>query len=61
MTKTYNLLPELKQVDYFIKITNDTHQVNEKLIISKLQSIPHIITSYTVDLTKIKSKEHLIF
>ena len=61
VTKTYNLLPELKQVDYFIKITNDTHQVNEKLMISKLQSIPQIITSYTVDWTKIKSKEHLIF
>ncbi|SHG86026.1 IPExxxVDY family protein [Winogradskyella jejuensis] len=61
ITKTYNLIPELKQVDFFIKISNDTRQVNEKLIISKLQSIPHIITSYTVDLSKVKSKEHLIF
>lgn len=61
ITKTYNLLPELKQVDYFIKITNDTYQINEKLMISKLQNIPEIITSYTVDLSKIKSKEHLIF
>ncbi|RNC88060.1 MAG: IPExxxVDY family protein [Winogradskyella sp.] len=61
ITKTYNLLPELKQVDFFIKITNDTQQLNEKLIISKLQSIPQIVTSYTVDLKTLKSTDHLIF
>ncbi|TCK67945.1 hypothetical protein DFQ05_1729 [Winogradskyella wandonensis] len=61
VTKTYNLIPELKQVDYFIKITSDTYVVNEKMIMDTLQSIPQIITSYTVDLSKIKSKEHLIF
>lgn len=61
ITKTYNLIPEMKQVDFFIKISNDTYQINEKLIISKLQSISQIITTYSVDLEKIKSKEHLIF
>ncbi len=61
ITKTYNLIPEMKQVDFFIKISNDTYQINEKLIISKLQSISQIITTYTVDLEKVKSKEHLIF
>lgn len=61
ITKTYTLLPELKKVDFFIKISNDRQRVNEKMIINKLQSIPQIITSYEVDLTKIKSKEHLIF
>lgn len=59
--KVYNLLPELKQVDFFIKITNDTQQVNEKLIISQLQRISQLVTCYAVDLNKIKSKEHLIF
>ena len=61
VTKTYNLLPGLKQVDFFIKISNETKQINEKLMINKLQSVPQIITSYSVDLYKIKSKEHLIF
>lgn len=61
ITKTYSLIPELKQVDFFIKISNETQQVNKKLIANKLQSIPQIITSYHVDLSKIKSKEHLIF
>ncbi|MEM9679201.1 MAG: IPExxxVDY family protein [Bacteroidota bacterium] len=59
--KTYNLIPEFKQVDYFLKISNEIQQVNETIIINKLLAIPQIITSYTVDLTTIKSKEHLIF
>ena len=61
VTKTYNLIPEFKQVDYFIKISNEVQHINEKVILSKLQAIPNIITSYSIDLSKIKSKEHLIF
>lgn len=59
--KTYNLIPELKQVDYFIKISNEIQNVNEKLILNRLQAIPQIIASYQVNLETIKSKEHLIF
>jgi len=61
VTKTYHLLPECKQVDYFIKISNEIQHINDKVIISKLQTIPQIITSYSMDLSKIKSKDHLIF
>jgi hypothetical protein len=60
-TKTYYLLPELKKVDFFIKISEEIDSINTKHIISKLQSIPQIITSYSVDIDKIKSKEYLIF
>ena len=59
--KTYHLISEFKQVDYFIKISNEIQNVNEKLILNKLYNIPQIITSYTVDPLKIKSKDHLIF
>lgn len=59
--KTYNFIPELSQVDYFIKISNEIQHINQKIIIDKLQSIPHIVTSYSIDLSQIKSKEHLIF
>ena len=48
-------------MDYFVKISNEIQNVNEKLIIDKLQTIPQIITSYQIDLDTIKSKEHLIF
>ncbi|WP_179021336.1 IPExxxVDY family protein [Winogradskyella forsetii] len=59
--KTFNLISEFKKVDYFIKISDEIQNVNEKLIVHKLQAIPQIITSYTVDPLKIKSKDHLIF
>ena len=59
--KTYHLLPEYKNVDYLIKISNDTQYFNEKVILGKIQSIPQIITSYSIDTDKLKSKENLIF
>jgi hypothetical protein len=59
--KTFHLIPEYKKVDYFLKISEEILNVNEKLILSRLQDIPQIITSYTVNPLKIKSKDHLIF
>ncbi len=59
--KTYNLIPEFNKVDYFVKISNEIQNINPKVILNKLQAIPQIITSYAVDLSSIKSKEHLIF
>jgi len=61
VTKTYSLLPELKTVDYLIKLSDEYRNLSEKLIIRSIQSIPQVITTYTVDLDKIKSKDHLIF
>lgn len=59
--KTYNLLPEHKNVDYLVKITNEGQHFNEKIVLSKIQSIPQIITSYSIDIDKLKSKDNLIF
>ncbi|MBF8149204.1 IPExxxVDY family protein [Winogradskyella sp. F6397] len=59
--KTFHLISEYKKVDYFIKISDEIQNVDEKMILNKLQAIPQIITSYTVDPLKIKSKDHLIF
>ncbi|WP_299115664.1 IPExxxVDY family protein [uncultured Winogradskyella sp.] len=59
--KTFNLVPEFKKVDYFIKISDEIQNVNEKLILNKLQIIPQIITSYSVNPKQLKSKDHLIF
>ncbi|MGJ8548308.1 IPExxxVDY family protein [Winogradskyella wichelsiae] len=59
--KTFHLICEYKKVDYFLKISEESQSINEKTILSKLQDIPQIITSYTVDPLKIKSKDHLIF
>jgi hypothetical protein len=59
--KTFNLISELNKVDYFIKISDEIQNVNENVILSRLQTIPQIITSYKVDPLKIKSKDYLIF
>lgn len=59
--RTHHLISEYKNVDFFIKIANDVQDLNEKAILKTLQTIPQIITSYTVDPLNIKSKDHLIF
>jgi hypothetical protein len=61
ITRTVNLLPELKTVDYLIKVSNEDRHFNEKLILNKIQTIPQVITTYSVDIDQLKSKEHLIF
>lgn len=59
--KTYYLLPELKKVDFLIKITNDDRYLDEKLILDKIQVIPRVITTYSVDIDQLKSRDNLIF
>jgi hypothetical protein len=58
-TKVF-LLPELKKVDYFLKIESDDDlQINE--IVKKLKAIKSLSTVYVVDTETIKSKNNLIF
>ncbi len=58
-TKVF-LLPELKKVDYFLKIESDDDlQINE--IVKNLKSIKSLSTVYVVETETIKSKNNLIF
>ena len=59
--KTYNLIPEYANVNYMLKVDNDGTEINEKLLLDKLQEIPQIITAYTIDIMQLKSKDNLIF
>ncbi|MGJ8591589.1 MAG: IPExxxVDY family protein [Aquaticitalea sp.] len=62
MLKTYHLLPELKKVDFFLKITSDDDTyTKEGELLQTLQQIPQLITSYSIDTEQIKSKDNLIF
>jgi hypothetical protein len=61
ITKTYNLLPELKTVNYLLKIDDELNLVKEKYIINTILSIPQIATAYTIDQSQLKSKDNLIF
>lgn len=57
-TKVY-LLPELKKVDYFLKIENVEVDIEE--ITTKINTIDRISAVYKVDNDQIKSKNNLIF
>jgi len=59
-TKVY-LLPELKKVDYFLKIENNQADAALEETISKLLDIKRISTAYKVEVNNIKSKNNLIF
>ncbi|SNR17495.1 IPExxxVDY family protein [Tenacibaculum jejuense] len=59
-TVTY-LLPERKKVDYFLKLEGDFNSVIINQTIEKINKISQVITSYSIDTNKLKSKESLIF
>lgn len=52
-------LPEMKKVDFFLKIENTVLNLTE--IVSQINALPQISTAYIVDVEKIKSKNNLIF
>ncbi len=55
--KTY-LIPEYKNVDYFLKIENSNDHKN---INKKISAISQVITSFEIDTNQLKSKNNLIF
>lgn len=54
------LIPEYKDVDYFLKIEDETIVANKKLI-KTLMAVPKIRAAYQVSTDKLKSKKNLIF
>lgn len=58
---TTHLLSEYKNVDYFLKIEDETEIIDAKKTISDLNKVPQIITAYNVDVKTLKSQENLIF
>ena len=57
----HSLIPEHSSVDYLLKINNGGAFINEKEILNKIQKIPKVSTAYSIDISQLKSKEHLIF
>lgn len=55
------LMPELKTVDYVLKIENLPALFDTDEVVNKLLSINQIATAYTIDHKKLKSKNNLIF
>ena len=61
ITETSYLIPEYKQVNYFLKIDTEFDTDQEKLIIDTILKIPQVSTVYSVDGNQLKSKNNLIF
>jgi hypothetical protein len=60
---TYNrprLVPEYKEVDYFLKI-EEKEGLESDVIVKILTKMPKVITAYAVGTDKLKSKKNLIF
>ncbi len=58
--KTY-LIPEKKNIDFFIKMTGEIDYDFAHKTIDKIKTIQEVITSYSIDVTILKSKDYLIF
>lgn len=58
-TEVIYLLPEYKKIDYLIKITENTHNIQN--MIDKMKTIPQIITTFAIDVSNLKSKNNLNF
>ena len=59
--QTSVLIQEKKQVDYFLKIDADLDVPELELMLSKINSIKSIVTSYSIDPKSLKSRDFLIF
>ena len=55
------LIPEKKKIDFFLKIEGCYREIFIKNLIDKLNTINQIITSYSIETSTLKSKDHLIF
>lgn len=59
--QTTFVIPEMPQVDYFIKIVAQDNAFAKAKLLKTLNSIPQIVTAYHVDVSQLKNKENLIF
>jgi hypothetical protein len=58
---TSYLIPEKKNIDFFLKIEGGDHENYIQKTINNLKKINQIITSYSIELNTLKTKDHLIF
>ena len=56
-----DIFSEKKKVDYFIKILGEPSQETIYQTVNKINQINQIVTSYTIELDLLKSKQFLIF
>ncbi|MBT8255140.1 MAG: IPExxxVDY family protein [Bacteroidia bacterium] len=55
------LLPEFKRADYFLKITSEYDTIPLRNHLAGINEINQVISAYEVEVSKVKSYNHLIF
>lgn len=55
------LQPEIKEVDFILKIEGDVLDKTKREVLQKINKIEGVITAYSVDDKKLNHKEYLIF
>jgi hypothetical protein len=61
VTTSSYFIPELKTVDFILKVDNIDEYQSTETIVTSLLDVKHIATAYTIDHYKLKSKNNLIF
>ena len=59
--QTTVLIPEKKQVDYFLKIESEMNMPELETLLIKINGIKNILTSYSINPKSLKSRDFLIF
>ncbi len=54
------LIPELKTMDYFLLVQDETEQTSIHTFVDHLSKNPHIQSVVRIDISKLKSKENLL-
>lgn len=54
------LIPELKSMDYFLLVQDQTFQISINTFVNELAKIPFIQNVMKLDVSKLKSKENLL-
>lgn len=61
VVSSFNLIPEYKRVNYFLKIEHEFNLTKEKYLTNLILEIPQVVTAYSIDASQLKSKNNLIF
>ena len=54
------LIPALRSIDYFLLIENELPGERKKELISKVKTIPNLLTAYEIELSKVKNINQLL-
>jgi hypothetical protein len=61
MGKPYYLLPELKNFDFMLMISDESNTIAVEEVLEKLRQLPDLYYVMQADLSHLDSKENLIF